>query len=71
MSVWETIFNDTSFLTLAGILFGFEGLMLRACLKSRCKEFHCLRVSCVRDVALPVQEPDLDAEFKGLKEMAP
>ena len=35
MSVWETIFNDTSFLTLAGILFGFEGLMLRACLKSR------------------------------------
>ena len=35
MSVWETIFNDTFFLTLAGILFGFGGLMLRACLKSR------------------------------------
>ncbi|MDA9098928.1 hypothetical protein N9L76_08355, partial [bacterium] len=28
----ETTFNDTFFLTLAGILFGFGGLMLRACL---------------------------------------
>ena len=51
MSIWETTFNDTFFLTLAGLVFGFGGLMLRACLKSRCKEFHCLGVSCIGDVA--------------------
>ena len=42
MIVWETTFNDTFFLTLAGIMFGFWGLMLMACLKSRCKEFRFL-----------------------------
>ena len=53
MSIWESTFNDTFFLTLAGLIFGFGGLALRACLKSRCKEFHCLGVSCIRDVAPP------------------
>ncbi len=60
MSIWESTFNDTFFLTLAGLIFGFGGLMLRACLKSRCKEFHCLGVSCIRDVAPPGMEPDLN-----------
>jgi len=67
MSVWETTFNDSFFLTLAGIVFGFGGLTLRDCLKSRCKAFHCFGVSCVRDVAPPGQEPDLDENNISLR----
>ena len=67
MSVWETTFNGSFFLTLAGIVFGFGGLTLRACLKSRCKEFNCFGVSCVRDAAPPGQEPDLDENNISLR----
>jgi hypothetical protein len=45
--------------------------MLSAYIKGRCTEFHCFGVSCVRNVAPPGQEHDLDTEFKGLKELAP
>jgi hypothetical protein len=60
MSIWETTFDDAFWLTLAGALFGFGGVVLQAILKSRCKEFHCLGISCVRDPAPPGQEPDLE-----------
>lgn len=60
MSIWETTFDDTFFLTLSGALFAFGGVVLQAILKSRCKEFRCFGISCVRDVAPPGEEPDLD-----------
>ena len=60
MSIWETTFDDAFWLTLAGALFGFGGVVLQAILKSRCKEFHCCGVSCVRDPAPPGEEPELD-----------
>ena len=41
-------------------LFGFGGVVLQAILKSRCKEFHCWGVSCVREPAPPGEEPELD-----------
>ena len=56
----KTTFDDTFFLTLSGALFAFLGLLIRATLKSRCKEFSCCCVSCVRDVALPGMEPDIE-----------
>jgi len=58
--VWYNTFNDVFFLTLATALFGFGGVFLQAVLKSRCKEFSCLCMKCVRDVAPPGQEPTLD-----------
>jgi hypothetical protein len=60
MSIWQTTFDDTFFLTLAGAFFAFGGVVLRAILKSRCKECHCFGIGCVRDVAPPGQEPTLD-----------
>jgi len=58
MSVWDT-FDDTFWLTLSGAFFAFMGLLVRAILKSRCKEFHCCGMGCVRDVAPPGEEPDI------------
>lgn len=59
MTQWET-FDDAFWLTLAGAIFGFGGVCLQAILKSRCKEFHCCGINCVRDVAPPGLEPDLE-----------
>ena len=59
-SIFETTFDDTFFLTLSGALFAFLGLLIRATLKSRCKEFSCCCISCVRDVAPPGMEPDIE-----------
>ena len=57
---WIDTFDDAFWLTLAGAVFGFGGVCLQAILKSRCKEFHCCGLSCVRDVAPPGMEPDLE-----------
>ena len=60
MSIWETTFDDAFWLTLSGAFFAFGGVVLQAILKSRCKEFHCCGMGCVRDVAPPGEEPELD-----------
>jgi hypothetical protein len=57
-------FNAAFFLTLAGAIFGFGGLCLQAILKSRCKEFSCCGVHCVRDPAPPGQEPELEQKHQ-------
>ena len=72
MSIWETTFDDAFWLTLAGALFGFGGVVLQAFLKSRCKEFHCWGVSCVREPAPPGEEPELDTSaLQALRPPAP
>lgn len=56
---WYDEFNSTFWLTLAGALFAFGGVVLQAILKSRCVEFRCFGVSCVRE-PLPA---DADVEL--------
>lgn len=60
MSIWETTFDDAFWLTLSGAMFAFGGVCLQAILKSRCREFHCCGLGCVRDVAPVGLEPDLE-----------
>jgi hypothetical protein len=45
-------------------VFGFGGLCLQAILKSRCKEFRCMGIWCIRDVAPPGEEPTIDVVIK-------
>ena len=52
---WYREFNSAFWLTLSGALFAFGGVVLQAVLKSRCKEFHCCGIGCVRD-PLPAEE---------------
>lgn len=60
MSLFESTFDDVFWLTLATAVFGFGGVCLQAILKSRCKEFHCCGMGCIRDVAPVGLEPDLE-----------
>ena len=71
MSVWYSEFNSAFWLTLAGAIFGFGGVCLRAILKSRCKEFRCCGLECIRDVAPAGQEPDLDLSEIKIERSAP
>jgi hypothetical protein len=57
--VWYDEFGESFWLTLAGLLTGFGGVCLQAILKSRCKEFFCCGMGCVRDPAPPGQEPEI------------
>ena len=53
-------FDSNFWLVLSASVFAFLGLIVRATLKSRCKEFHCCGMSCIRDVAPPGMEPEID-----------
>lgn len=54
---WYDEFDATFWLTLAGALFAFGGVVLQAILKSKCVEFKCFGVSCVRE-PLPADVDD-------------
>jgi len=57
---WYSTFDSAFWLTLSASILGFGGLCLQAILKSRCKEFKCCGMSCIRDVAAPGMEPTID-----------
>lgn len=57
---WYSTFDSAFWLTLSASILGFGGLCLQAILKSRCKEFKCCGMSCIRDVAPPGMEPTLN-----------
>jgi hypothetical protein len=46
MAVWYDNFDSTFFLTIGGIAFGFFGLLVRSCYKSKCDviEIGCLKI---------------------------
>ena len=54
MSDWQ-IFDDTFFLTLAGILVSVCGLSIRFCYKSKCKSVDLCGIHIVRDVDAEVE----------------
>jgi hypothetical protein len=49
MSDWST-FDDTFFLTLAGLLIGVCGLSIRFCYRSKCKKIDLCGIHIERDV---------------------
>lgn len=59
---WYETFNDIFWLTLAGTLLGGLTMIVNAVLKSRCREFSCWGLRCIRDVAPPGQEPQVELE---------
>ena len=54
--VWYEEFDGAFWLTMAGAIFGFGGVCLQAVLKSKCKEFHCCGLHCIRDISNTVDE---------------
>ena len=59
---WIETFDDIFWLTLAGTLLGGLTMITNAILKSRCREFSCWGLRCVRDVAPVGQEPQVELE---------
>jgi len=68
---WYSTFNDIFWLTLAGTLLGGLTMIVNAILKSRCKEFSCCGLRCIRDVAPPGQEPQVELEQVQIETHAP
>ena len=68
---WYSTFNDVFFLTLAGTLLGGLTMIVNAILKSRCKEFHCCGMGCVRDVSPPGMEPQVELDQVQIETHAP
>lgn len=56
---WMEVYDSAFFLTMGGMVFGFLGLAIKFCLKSKCKDFKCLwgMIRILRDV-------DLEAEIE-------
>ena len=59
---WYRTFNDVFFLTLAGSVFAFLGVALRACLKSRCSKIKC----CSADGLIACDREPVADEFLNL-----
>jgi hypothetical protein len=51
---WIQTFDGAFFLTLGGMIFGFLGVAIKYCLKSKCQDFSCLwgMVKIIRRVDL-------------------
>jgi len=64
---WYSVFNDIFWLSLGGILIGFGGVIINACIKSKCSELNfCFGLfKCVRDVKAEVdlEEHRIDARL--------
>ena len=63
---WWDEFNGAFWLTLSGALFAFGGVCLKAILKSRCKEFRCCGLMCIRDPLPADQFDDVDLDTSDL-----
>ena len=62
MTRWYDEFNSTFWLTLAGAFFAAVGVVLQAILKSRCREFKCFCISCIRDPLPDTGDEDTSLE---------
>ena len=55
--MWYETFDGTFWLTISGLAFGFFGLVIRSCYKSKCTNISLGCIKIERDV---VQEEKLD-----------
>ena len=50
MTVWFETFDGTFWLTISGLAFGFFGLVIRNCYKSKCSSIEIGCIKIIRDV---------------------
>ena len=58
---WYDEFNSPFWLTLSGAFFAFLGLVVRAALKSNCKNFSCCwgAFRCVRETTADLEDLEI------------
>ena len=68
----QNIFDDTFWLTLAGIIVGVLGVLIRYCFLSKCDNvsicFGILKIHRAVELELPNVDDDLEAEYHGNEE---
>ena len=62
MSPWFSEFNSTFWLSISASVFGLTALIIKAFKSSKCKEFNCLCIHCVRDVQLEERVDELELQ---------
>jgi hypothetical protein len=62
---WISTFDDTFFLTLAGIVVGLVGLSIRFCYRSKCKTIDCWGLHIVRDVENEEKLDEMEIQYHG------
>ena len=74
MSVWNT-FDDTFWLTLAGIIVGVLGILIRYCFLSKCDNvsicFGILKVHRAVELEMPNVEDDLENQGNEANDNVP
>ena len=65
----QDIFDDTFWLTLAGIIVGVVGVLIRYCFLSKCDNVSIccdlIKIHRAVELELPNVEDDLEAEYHG------
>jgi hypothetical protein len=52
---WFQTFDSAFWLTIAGIIAGMVGVLVNACIKSKCSSVDCFGIKCVRDTQAEVE----------------
>jgi hypothetical protein len=76
MANWTTEFNGAFFLSIATMVFGFLGLSIKYCLKSKCEDINLCGIHIKRRVDLEIEEekyeidhtvkPDTESDTKNI-----
>jgi hypothetical protein len=60
--MWYSEFNSTFWLSIAGSVFGLTAIVIKAFKSSKCKEFKCFCISCIRDTQLEEKLDELELQ---------
>jgi len=62
MSPWFSEFNSVFWLSIAGSVFGLTAIIIKSLKSSKCKEFKCCCIKCIRDVQLEEKLDELELQ---------
>jgi hypothetical protein len=70
--MWYSEFNSTFWLSIAGSVFGLTAIVIKAFKSSKCKEFKCCCITCIRDTQaeekldeIELQQTQIDEQHKA------
>jgi len=52
---WINTFDSPFWLTIAGIIAGMVGVLVNACIKSKCSQVSIFGIKCIRDIHAEVE----------------
>ena len=66
--VWYNEFNSTFWLSIGGSIFGLTAILIKAFKSSKCKQFKCLCIECIRDVQLEERIDELELQQQATQQ---